>query len=87
MATLKTIPASIVFAAVFSSSAFAQDCRAVPSGPERRACATREPQAQFEAKLDRCRQLARERGDTSRTGTGAGGMREFVQGCMRGTQR
>jgi hypothetical protein len=32
----------------------------------------------FEARLERCKQLARERGDTTRTQTGVGGMREFV---------
>jgi hypothetical protein len=39
------------------------------------------------ARLERCRQLARERGDTPHTGTGAGGMRDFVRDCMRGKQR
>jgi len=41
----------------------------------------------FEAKLERCKQLARERGDTTRTQTGVGGMREFVTDCVRGKQR
>ncbi|HMH08890.1 MAG TPA: hypothetical protein VK579_19590, partial [Terriglobales bacterium] len=39
------------------------------------------------ARLEQCRQLARERGDTPHTGTGAGGMRDFVRDCMRGKQR
>jgi hypothetical protein len=30
---------------------------------------------------------ARERGDTTGTGTGAGGIKEFVQDCMSGMQR
>jgi len=33
----------------------------------------------FEARLERCKQFASERGDTTRTQTGVGGMREFVQ--------
>jgi hypothetical protein len=32
------------------------------------------------------KQLARERGDTHRTDTGAGGMRDFVRDCVRGKQ-
>jgi hypothetical protein len=87
MTTLKIISASIAFSAAFSSGAFAENCRAIPVGPERRACVTREHPGMFEAKQERCKQLARERGDTGRTGTGAGGMREFVQDCMRGKQR
>ena len=67
--------------------AVAENCRALPFGPERRSCAMREHPEIFQAKLDRCRQLAAERGNTYRTGTGAGGMKEFVQGCMKGTQR
>jgi hypothetical protein len=47
----------------------------------------REHPGVFEAKIERCKQLARDRGDTGRTATGAGGMREFVQDCMRGRQR
>jgi hypothetical protein len=87
MATLKIIFALIGFSAAFSSTAFAGNCRAIPFGPEQRACVMREYPGMFEAKLDRCRQLARERGDTSHTATGAGGMKEFVQDCMRGKQR
>ena len=56
-------------------------------GPERRACVMRENPGMFEAKQEQCRQLARERGDTTRTGTGAGGIRDFIQDCMRGKQR
>jgi hypothetical protein len=41
----------------------------------------------FEARQERCKQLARRRGDTFRTQTGAGGMKDFVQDCMRGKQR
>lgn len=47
----------------------------------------RENPERFQARIDHCKQLARERGDTTRTGTGAGGMREFVRDCMRGRQR
>jgi hypothetical protein len=41
----------------------------------------------FKARLERCKQLASECGGTTRTQTGVGGMREFVQNCMRGKQR
>jgi hypothetical protein len=84
---LKIISALVASSAAFSSTAFAEDCGAIPSGPEKRACIMREHSGKSEVKLERCRQLARERGDTSRTGTGAGGMKEFIQGCMRGEQR
>jgi hypothetical protein len=86
-ATLKIISAAIAYSAALSSTAFAETCRAIPFGPERRACVSREHPDMFGAKQERCKQLARERGDTSRTGTGAGAMKEFVQGCMQGTQR
>ena len=75
--------ALIAFSAASSSAAFAENCKALPFGPEKKACVMREHPDMFEAKQERCRQLARERGDTPRTGTGAGGMREFVQDCMR----
>ena len=87
MVTVRIIFALIALSAAFSSTAFAENCGALPRGPEKRACAMREHPGMFEAKLERCRQLARERGDTTRTGTGAGGIREFVQDCMRGKQR
>jgi hypothetical protein len=86
-ATLKIISTLIAFSAAFSSTAFAENCRAIPFGPERRACVMREHPAMFEAKFGQCRQLARKRGDTSHTQTGAGGMKEFIQDCMRGKQR
>jgi hypothetical protein len=86
-ATLKIISALIAFSAAFSSTAFAENCRAIPFGPERRACAMREHPGMFAARQERCKQIARERGDTSRTATGAGGMKEFIQDCMRGKQR
>jgi hypothetical protein len=86
-ATRKIIPALIAFYGAFSSTAFAENCGAIPPGPERRDCIMREHPGMFEAKLERCRHLARQRGDTTRTGTGAGGMKEFVQDCMRGKQR
>ena len=76
MVTLK-----IGFALVDLSAAFSS----LPRGPERRACAMREHPGMFEA--ERCRQLARERGDTYHTATGAGGIRESIQGCMRRKQR
>jgi hypothetical protein len=84
---LKIISALVASSAAFSSTTLAENCGAIPFGPEKRACVMREHSGKFEVKLERCRQLARERGDTSRTGTGAGAMKEFVQGCMQGTQR
>jgi hypothetical protein len=86
-ATLKIVSTLIAFSAAFSSTAFAENCRSIPFGPERRACVMREHPGIFGAKPERCRQLARERGDTYRTGTGAGGLKEFIQGCMQGKQR
>jgi hypothetical protein len=84
---LKIISALVASSAAFSSTTFAENCGAIPFGPEKRACVMREHSGKFEVKLERCRQLARERGDTSRTGTGAGAMKEFVQDCMQGKQR
>ncbi len=86
-ATIKIISALIAFSAAFPSTASAENCGAIPFGPERRACAMREHPAMFEAKFGQCRQLARKRGDTSHTQTGAGGMKEFIQDCMHGKQR
>jgi hypothetical protein len=87
MATLKISSALIAFSAAFSSTAFAEDCRAIPFGPEKHACVMREHPGMFEAKQERCKQLARERGDTFHTDTGAGGIKQFIQGCMQGKQR
>jgi hypothetical protein len=70
---------ALVGLSAFSSTAFAENCRAFPRGPERRACAMREHPGMFEAKLERCRQLAGERGDTDHTATGAGGIRESIK--------
>jgi len=89
MVTLKIIFTLIALSAVFSSTAFAENCRALPPGPEKRACAMREHPGMFEAreaKKERCKQLATERGFTHKTGTGAGGMREFVRDCVHGRQ-
>ena len=89
MTTLKIGFALVGLSAAFSSTAFAENCRALPHGPERRACVMRENPGMFEArqaKKERCKQLARERGDTHKTGTGAGGMRDFVRDCVRGKQ-
>jgi hypothetical protein len=69
-----------------STSAFAENCRAMPFGPNRKACATREHPAQFEAKQQRCKQLALQRGFIkvgSASGNGPG-MKQFVMGCMQG---
>ena len=89
MTTLKIGFALVGLSAAFSSTAFAENCRAFPRGPEKRACVMREHPGMFEAreaKKERCKQLARERGDTHRTATGAGGMRDFVRDCVHGKQ-
>jgi|SRR6476620_1405065 hypothetical protein len=39
-----------------------------------------------EAKRERCTQLARDRGWTARTRTGAGSMGSFIGDCMKGKQ-
>ena len=70
-----------------SVQAWGENCRALPAGPERRACAIRENPERFQSRLEKCRQLSRERGNTGRTGTGAGGPKEFVRDCMQGKQR
>jgi hypothetical protein len=86
-ATLKIISALIAFSAASSSTAFAENCKALPFGPEKQACVMREHPEKFEAKQERCRQLARERGLTSQKGTGTGGTKDFVHECMRGKQQ
>jgi hypothetical protein len=83
----KSLSALIAFSVAFSSTAFAENCRAIPAGPERAACARREHPAMFEAKLEHCKQLAMERGDTTGHNRGASAAtKEFVQGCMQGKQ-
>jgi hypothetical protein len=80
----KTLVALALLAAT-SSAARALECRSMPVGSqERKACLMSQPA--FQAKVERCKQLARERGDTGRTGTGAGGIKDFVRDCVRGTQ-
>ena len=80
----KTLVTLGVLAAT-SSAAGAQECRSMPVGSqERKACVKSQPA--FQAKVERCKELARERGDTVRTATGAGGMKEFVRDCVRGRQ-
>jgi hypothetical protein len=89
MTILKMGFALVGLSAAFSSPAFAEICRALPHGPERRACVMRENPGRFEARehgKERCKLLATERGFTHKTGTGAGGMREFVLDCMHGRQ-
>jgi hypothetical protein len=75
-------------ATLTSTSAFAENCRAMPFGPDRKACVMREHPAQFEAKQQRCKQLALQRGFIKVGGASgnARGMKEFVMGCMQGKQ-
>jgi len=74
---------TLVVLSALPSLAAAENCRALPVGPERRACVMRE-RPEFQAKLEHCRGLARDRGDT---GAEKRGMKDFVQGCMQGRQR
>jgi hypothetical protein len=83
--TTKTL-ATLVALSALPSVASAENCRALPEGPERHACAMREHPEKFQAKLEHCRELARDRGDTTVGAKKPGGMRDFVQGCMRGRQ-
>ena len=72
----------------FSSTAIAENCRALPKGPERRACKMRNPA--FAAKLQRCKELANERGffkGGNDVGSHAITKRDFVRACMQGKQR
>jgi hypothetical protein len=47
----------------------------------------RENPERFQARIDQCKQLSRERGNKGHTGTGAGGPKEFIRDCMQGKQR
>jgi hypothetical protein len=80
--------ATLVAFSISAPAAFAENCRALPVGPERHACAEREHPGQFEAKLQHCKDLAGARGDTIGPGArkAVGGMRDFVQACMQGRQ-
>jgi hypothetical protein len=84
--TLKIISPLVAFCAAFSSSAPAENCKAIPVGPERRACVARENPGMFEqtGAMQTTRQGARRHGSHRHR---AGGMREFVQDCMRGKKR
>jgi hypothetical protein len=66
-----------------ASSALAENCKALPAGPDRRACAMREHPEKFQAKLDHCRQLASDRGESGPKS----GKKDFVRGCMHGKQQ
>jgi hypothetical protein len=82
------IVVTLLSLATSASTAFAEDCRALPPGPDRRACAMREHPGRVEAKQEHCKELASERGFTEGAGSKhPGGMRDFVQACMRGRQQ
>jgi hypothetical protein len=82
------IVATLLALAASASTALAEDCRAYPPGPDRRACAMREHPERVAARQEHCKQLASERGFTSGVGSKhPGGMRDFVQSCMRGRQQ
>jgi hypothetical protein len=79
-----------MISAAASSVATAEDCRVLPPGPERRACAMREHPALFEKKLERCSQIANDRG-FSKGGNDAKSYtntkQDFVRSCMTGRQQ
>jgi hypothetical protein len=82
------IVVTLLALAASASTAFAENCRALPPGPDRGACAMREHPEKFEAKLEHCKQLASERGFTVGAGSKKpGGMRDFVQACVQGRQQ
>jgi hypothetical protein len=82
------IVVTLLALAASASTAFAENCRALPPGPDRRACAMREHPEKFEARLEHCKQLASERGFTGGPGSRRpGGIRDFVQACMQGRQQ
>jgi hypothetical protein len=83
--TMKTLVMLVALCAT-ASVASAENCRAIPPGPDRRACAMREHPERIEAKQEHCKQLASERGFSGSAGSKRG-MRDFVQGCMRGGQQ
>jgi hypothetical protein len=68
------------------AAAIAENCRALPAGPERRACAMRNPA--FAAKFEHCRQLAIERGFNKAQGPKEHTYvrKDFVRDCMHGRQ-
>jgi hypothetical protein len=80
------IVVTLLALAASASTAFAENCRALPPGPERRACAMREHPEMFGAKQEHCKQLASERGFSESAGSKRG-MRDFVQACMQGRQQ
>jgi hypothetical protein len=79
-AKLKFIFAAIAISFGSTPLALAENCRALPFGPDRKACAMREHPAQFQAKQKRCERIALDRGFAGRHS----GKRGFMRGCMRG---
>ena len=66
---------------VISNDAFAQNCKSLPPGPERRQCAERYHPEVFQAKRQRCQDQAASKGLTENV---HGGMREYIGQCMQG---
>ena len=80
------IVVTLLALAASASTALAEDCRAFPQGPDRRACAMREHPERVAARQEHCKQLASERGFSSGGGSKRD-MRDFVQACMQGRQQ
>ena len=77
----------ILFVTGAPPAAIAENCKAFPAGPERRACAMRDHPEKFEKKLQHCKQLANERGFTkggNDSRSYANTKRDFVRSCMHG---
>jgi hypothetical protein len=78
----------VVFAiaaiSMFSSTAFAENCRLIPKGPDRRACAMSNPG--FQAKYQKCLQMLDQRGFKGAATENHGAV-PFFRGCMQGTQQ
>jgi hypothetical protein len=72
----------VIVAGAFPSASFAQDCRAMPPGPNKAACLQSNPL--FSAKLERCKQEATQMGLHAGI---KGGLKESVQGCMQRGRR
>jgi hypothetical protein len=75
---MKPLFLTLIATAAFSTTALAQDCRALPPGKAKLACIESNPISA--AKLARCREEGAQMGLTSGR---SGGLPGFVQACMQ----
>jgi hypothetical protein len=75
---MKPLFVALIATAAFSTTAHAQNCRALPPGKAKLACIESNPISA--AKLARCREEGAKMG---LTGGRTGGLPGFVQACMR----